>query len=371
MRKRFSILFAVLIIALLGGFAWHGLRSRDKVFHGKRDSEWIKGITYFEDEAQLKQWRALGPDGLHLLARTLDRGRFYRKAYRWMMPRLPGALNSRLYRLLPNPANAHSTRMCVISLLGHLGKDAKPVEPAIARALNDDDSGVRQIALGCYEELLNVMGEEEKAARLPAFLLALQDSDSGIRNNAAVALWFYPGQGRMVVPPLVNALQDPVPAVRLLSAKALAHIDLQAATRAGVVPIAIQILKDPDDQVAYRAAQLLGQMGTEPALAVPALAESVQGSNALVAYSAAQSLGNFRTQAGALAQRLANEKAQTLFNCQPFRNRSPAKFVQGHWVWHDLRGQGAGDIEATVEFALDGANPDVRVVQLDNRARLQ
>jgi hypothetical protein len=75
-------------------------------------------------------------------------------------------------------------------------------------------------------------------------------------------------------------------------------------------------------------------------------------------------------QAGALAQQLANGKAQTLFKCQPFRNGPAASFVRGHWVWHDLRGYGGGDIEATVEFAVNGANPDIRILQLESRARL-
>lgn len=74
-------------------------------------------------------------------------------------------------------------------------------------------------------------------------------------------------------------------------------------------------------------------------------------------------------QALALAQQLANEKAQTLYNCQPFRNGPPAKLVQGYWVWHDQRGQGAGDVEATVKFAADGTNPDVNVILLDSRSR--
>jgi hypothetical protein len=72
-------------------------------------------------------------------------------------------------------------------------------------------------------------------------------------------------------------------------------------------------------------------------------------------------------QATALAQELANEKAQRLFNCQPFRNGLPAQFVRGRWAWHDLRGQGSGDIEANVGFAVDGANPEVNVMLLDNR----
>ena len=72
-------------------------------------------------------------------------------------------------------------------------------------------------------------------------------------------------------------------------------------------------------------------------------------------------------QAGAVAQRLANEKAQTLFHCQPFRNRPPAEFVQGHWTWYDLRGQGSGDVEATVEFEANGAKPKTSVVWLESR----
>jgi biopolymer transport protein ExbD len=71
----------------------------------------------------------------------------------------------------------------------------------------------------------------------------------------------------------------------------------------------------------------------------------------------------------ALAEQLANEKAQTLYNCQPFRNGPPAQLVQGYWVWHDRRGQGEVDLEATVKFAADGTNPDVNVILLDSRLR--
>jgi hypothetical protein len=72
-------------------------------------------------------------------------------------------------------------------------------------------------------------------------------------------------------------------------------------------------------------------------------------------------------QAGDLAQRLANEKAQTLFSYQPFRNGPPAQFVQGHWVWHQLQGHGQGDLEASVEFAANGTAPKVKVVRLVSR----
>jgi hypothetical protein len=292
-----GILVGILAVAVLAGLTRQVLRTRDKVFHGKREREWIKSITYFGDDAQLKQWREFGPVGLRLLARTLDHGRFYRKAYRWMMPRLPGALGGPLYRRLPNPADSHPTRMCVISLLRQFGKDAMPVEPAIARALSDDDIGVRQIAIGCYEELLEAMAEKEKLERLPEFLRAMQDRDTGIRNNAVVALWHYPGQAQMVAPVLVKAVQDPDIGIRILVAKALAHVDLQSGLRAGILPGVIEILKNPNDQVAYKAAELLGEMRAEPAMAVPALAEAVQGTNALVASTSARALARFGEQA--------------------------------------------------------------------------
>jgi hypothetical protein len=69
-------------------------------------------------------------------------------------------------------------------------------------------------------------------------------------------------------------------------------------------------------------------------------------------------------QADALAEKLANEKAHILYGIQPFRNGPPVEFIHGRWVWHDLRGSGSGDIEATVEFAADGAKPTVSVKQL-------
>ena len=69
-------------------------------------------------------------------------------------------------------------------------------------------------------------------------------------------------------------------------------------------------------------------------------------------------------QAGALAQKLANEKAQSLYGIQPFPNRHPAEFIHGAWAWHDLQGCESGDIQATVNFEADGAIPSVSVTRL-------
>ena len=76
-------------------------------------------------------------------------------------------------------------------------------------------------------------------------------------------------------------------------------------------------------------------------------------------------------QATALARKLANEQAQARYNCQPFRNGPPARLAEGRWIWQDLKAQGQTDVEGSVSFAPDGANPSVRVILLDNRLGLR
>ena len=79
-------------------------------------------------------------------------------------------------------------------------------------------------------------------------------------------------------------------------------------------------------------------------------------------------------QASDLALRLANHKAQELYQIEPFRFTPPARLVDGCWVWrtrqwletpdpwHARTDYGAADpIQAEVEFALDGSDPQVQV----------
>ena len=57
--------------------------------------------------------------------------------------------------------------------------------------------------------------------------------------------------------------------------------------------------------------------------------------------------------------RLANDKVATLYHSQPFVAGQPAQFVAGHWLWVARQGFGHGDIQATVELALDGSTNKV------------
>ena len=95
----------------------------------------------------------------------------------------------------------------------------------------------------------------------------------------------------------MKALQDPAPQVRLLAAEALNCVAPDAAEKAGAISVVIEVLKDPDDQVAYRAAEYLREFQRQPELAVPALIETLQNTNTLVACTAIWSLQRFTNQA--------------------------------------------------------------------------
>jgi HEAT repeat protein len=239
-HKRILLIGLVFVIAC-ASVAWLVIRPRDPLFREKPESYWIEHLSY-RDEEQVKQWREFGSDGVHVLVRALDGAnrptdRLYRGVYRNMGRILPGGV----MRLLPAPRMdlTRSTRMNVVDLLSRLSKDAKQATPAMVRALRDEDHSVRQIAITFFtwgeDEncLLNQMEPGAKKDVLPEFIRAMQDPNAGLRNNAAIALRYYPEEAKVVVPILTKALQDPVPKVRQLAADALKRIDPEAAAKAG------------------------------------------------------------------------------------------------------------------------------------------
>jgi RNA polymerase sigma factor (sigma-70 family) len=243
---------------------------KERLVQGKTESEWIKSIVYRGDDEQTKRWHDLGPRGVKMLTRALL-----------------------------SPASDRETRMKVCSVLDTLGSadtanlqgEVRKAAPELLHSLQTEkDDGVRQLVLGCFESILPNMDDKEKAPLFFEFLRAMQSKNSGVRNNALVELRSYPGQARVLDPVLVAALRDPEVRVRLRAADALVHVDVQTGIEAGVIPVLIEILKNPDDQIAYQAPAVLGDMGPEATPAVPALIASSQGSNSLVADAAARAL---------------------------------------------------------------------------------
>jgi hypothetical protein len=310
MRRKWRIsLFALAIFlgAALAAIAWFFPPERDRMFHGKRESEWVANIVYdvqlsdAENKAQVKRWRDFGPEGLRVLERGLEpsRGHRYRQFWRRYAWNLPGWVRN----LLPPPGTdkSYSTRMCVINLLCRMDKDAWPAWRAVARALEDEADGVRQSAVSFFtwheddSAFLNQMPARDKKALLPHFLGALNSGDSGLCNNAAIALRYYPEEKQIVVPALVAALSEPQPHTCLSVIESLNKIDPTAASRAGVVKILAVLALHPNDQIAGRAASALRKCRNDADEAVAALVKALHSTNSYVSSSAVWSLESFPT----------------------------------------------------------------------------
>jgi hypothetical protein len=294
LTKLFASTAAVLALALgLGHFA---LSNPTRLFRGKPESEWIRKLKYWDDP-QVAEWRGYGEEGVQVLIRGLkNANRPGERAYRRLNRALPAFL--RQWLPSPKPDSTRSTRMCLVSLLASLAKDARSATPVmIWTVTNDEDDSVRQGALNYFNStedencLLNQLPPAQKQALLPALLSAMQNpANWGLRNNAAISLRWFPEKRDVVAPVLVKALQDPQPQVRLLAAEALNRVAPDVAAKAGTTAVLVVIAKHPDDQIAHRAVAALGRSGSDPALAVPALTECLQSTNTLVGCSAVWAL---------------------------------------------------------------------------------
>jgi len=264
------------------------LVQKERIIHGKTEGEWIKSIVYNGDYEQTRRWHSLRLKGIQMLTRALQ-----------------------------SPASDRATRMGVASLLDQMSttltnnsapgdetmrQDVKSALPELLRSLQTEtDDGVRANVLSCFESLLPVMNEKEKAPFFPEFLRGLDSKDFSVRNDSLVALRFYPNQAQVLDPVLVATLRDPEVRVRLMAADALVHVDTQFAVQSGVIPVLIEILKNPDDQIAWQVPGILADMGPEAASTVPALIASSQGTDALVADAAARALKRIDPAAAAKA----------------------------------------------------------------------
>jgi hypothetical protein len=94
---------------------------------------------------------------------------------------------------------------------------------------------------------------------------------------------------------------DPRSEVRLLVAEALNRVAPDIAAKASTTSVLVGVARHPDDQVAHRAVEALGKPGTDPALAVPALLECLESTNALIACHAVWALERGTKQFGAFS----------------------------------------------------------------------
>lgn len=292
-RRGIGIFSAVL---LLGAMAWLMMRTRDPMFEGKPESHWFTNITYRAEQEEVDKWKSYGPDGARILIKALKKGNGpLERSYAKLWPKLPGLVRDRL----PGPVNSTAVRMCAADMLGRM-HDSKLAMPIFMQTLEVEKSeGVRILLIFRLGQYLPEMNERQKKKLLPEFLEAMQSRNWGMRNNAALALKYYPEQKEEVVPVLVKAVRDPQAQVSMVAAESLDIIDPQAVVNAGVVPILINLLKDPDQQIAMNAARTLGKIRKQLEVVIPTLMEAAQGTNYEVAASSLDGLADFGAEAKA------------------------------------------------------------------------
>jgi len=301
MKKRSLIWTVVILVSLIiTAISWINVPPPDLVFRGQLESGWIANLRY-NDDKQVKEWQSYGPEGVQVLIRGMENAqRPWERKYRETYRKIP----SKLQRLFPDPRqdSTRSPRTRMVSLLSRLDKDADSATPVMVQALKDENDSVRQLAVNFFthvtygdikEARLDRIDKVLKKDILSLFIAGLQESNYGLRNNALIALRYYPEEKQAVTSAVIPILKDPEPMVRIRAVQTLQQIDSDATVSAGAVAEAVRILQHPDDQIASQAAEILGKMQKEPSLVVPALINAMNGTNSLVGSSAAIALRNF------------------------------------------------------------------------------
>ena len=296
---------------------------RDRMFRGKPESQWIAELKYSEDQ-RAKQWKAFGPEGVDVLVRALEtanaeanRSKFYNRCAGILSRIRP------LQRLLPftDRQAIRIRRMCLLSLLSRLGNDAMPAAVSVMiQTARDADWSISMMAISFFTD-----GEDDKAPLtridrgtkrelLDVLIAAMQHSDWGMRNNAAIALGYYADEKEKVAPVLVKALADNKAEVQLLAAKSLLQVAPDELLPNGAIPMVIAIAKSSDEQIAYRAVELLGDMKKEPVKVLPVLCEAALRTNILLSDTAIHALTQFPEQSAItlpVLEKVAEQNSQT------------------------------------------------------------
>ena len=163
---------------------------------------------------------------------------------------------------------------------------------AIVGKLSHEVWQIRFTAIYTLQEIDKLSLQEiDDSFLLSVFTKAFNDPDAGVRLQAINALQKF--NDVSLVPVFIKALSDPYHAIRKRAIDALEEIEPAAAKAA--VPALTNTLEGTDSYVRKRAAIVLGQMGREAESAVPALVNLLADSELAVAKSAADALRKIGT----------------------------------------------------------------------------
>ncbi|HKO44413.1 MAG TPA: PQQ-binding-like beta-propeller repeat protein [Pyrinomonadaceae bacterium] len=171
-----------------------------------------------------------------------------------------------------------------------------PAIPLLVELLRNERTSFRRSALN---ELIDLAPETELIQ--PALRRALRDEDSMVAGDAARALGALGQRAGPSVSALVKTLSHENPYVRIYAAEALASIGPKASDATRDLARA---LRDPIPGVRWAAAEALGSIGPPAQLSVPQLIEALKDEFLYVRICAAEALGSIGPKAHAAQESL-------------------------------------------------------------------
>jgi outer membrane protein assembly factor BamB/HEAT repeat protein len=227
--------------------------------------------------------------------------------------------------LAPEHEDLHVVTFEIIQRIG------PPAIPLLVELLRHERVSIRRTAV---DELIDLAPHTEWIQ--PALRRALSDEDSTVAGDAARALGALGKSATPSVGALVETLSHPDPYVRIYAAEALASIGPNAA---GATNALAQALGDPVPGVRWAACEALASIGPAAQSAVPQLIEALEDEFLYVRIFAAGALGSIRP------------KAQSAREALTAAANDPALRDEAEWALNRIAGR----------HPIDGANERQRV----------
>ncbi|PYJ55030.1 MAG: hypothetical protein DME24_25485 [Verrucomicrobia bacterium] len=275
MSKRRRLGLIVVLGVAITAAAFFALRPREPVYLNRLLSFWFDQFNTTNRPQAATAIRQIGTNGIPFLlekAKSKDGDTLYEKLYRTIYYKVPFGIKRRLP--LPKPIeNTYDYRVAnTLQLLG------PPAVPQLIDAMGNRHSKVRLAAV----RVTRLIGPEANAA-VPALAKLVNDSDGEVRVEAVLALRFMGPNKKLATQALIGALGDsdrgPKPGstvyVKGNAARVLGEIGPQAQV---AVPALTKLLSDTDPYAREEAAVALWRINHDTNV-IPVLLAELEAAN--------------------------------------------------------------------------------------------
>jgi hypothetical protein len=300
MRKRIHIVLVLLLVVVVGGFAWVVRAPREPQYRGIRLSDWLNnppaaardgtmeqavrkigtnGIPFYLDWIGTKE-SPLRDKAIDLLRKqspitfrcykTAERRQLGRYGIVFLGPAAAPAVPA-LMRMLADTNNPDAQASASFAL-GVIGPAAEAAVPALIQRFND---ATGQSA----EQTAFLLGKihARPDLTLPAMVhyLKVSTNEPGHLYYALNALAEFGPEAKATIPAIVPCLRSPAPGVRVAAKDALRKIDPTAELTFPVMAQNLKVLTNQPTQLAQTLISL-EEFGPEAKAAVPAIMQCLR-----------------------------------------------------------------------------------------------